>query len=118
MRPADCTNPLFQPPDELFGTAPWDQSAFIYDGVAALALAIDGARAAVDSGDEGSGVNGQLIFKKLLEVRMAGASGAFALDAQGDRGSYFRHPSPSVSSGPTIRFRPHVRPWLSIPALM
>ena len=110
MRPTDCTNPLFQPSAELFESAPWDQSyaahspslsldsllthsrasasrAFIFDCVASLALAIDGARAAADGegGPGARGVSGQQIFENLLSVRMAGASGAFALDANGDR---------------------------------
>ena len=99
-----CTNPIFTPDEQLFAAAPYEPSAYLYDGVVALAFAADAAaraQAAADvveqGAEQGSGGGQQApaqgtapsvesrLLDELLRVRFDGASGPVALDAHGDR---------------------------------
>ena len=83
-----CANSLFEPDAQLFAAAPYEPSAYLYDGVVALALAMDAA-AAKDTAEEAQGREsvGANLLKELKEhVHFDGASGYVDLDdVTGDR---------------------------------
>ena len=83
-----CANSLFEPEAQLFAAAPYEPAAYLYDGVVALALAMDAA-AAKDTTEEAQGREsvGANLLKELKEhVYFDGASGGVDLDdVTGDR---------------------------------
>lgn len=72
---AACANPLFAADDAMFASAPYEPSAYAFDGVAALALALDAA----------GGATGREVHDELKRVRLDGASGPVAFDSRSDR---------------------------------
>ena len=87
-----CANPFFTPDAQLFSDLVdgnhYEFETSLFDGVAAIALAMNAADEDADAaqGQEALSV-GENLRKKLLNVSFDGASGPVALDAQGDRDS-------------------------------
>ena len=83
-----CANSIFEPDADLFAAPPYEPSAYLYDGVVALALAMD-AVAANDTAEQGQGQGsiGEKLLKELKGgMRFHGASGPIDLDDDtGDR---------------------------------
>ena len=83
-----CANSIFEPDADLFAAPPYEPSAYLYDGVVALALAMD-AVAANDTAEQGQGqesVGAKLLKELKKRVRFDGASGPIDLDdVTGDR---------------------------------
>ena len=83
-----CANSIFEPDADLFAAPPYEPSAYLYDGVVALALAMD-AVAANDTAEQGQGqesVGAKLLNELKKRVRFDGASGPIDLDdVTGDR---------------------------------
>ena len=91
-----CNNSFFTPDKELFATSPISAAVYLYDGVAAIALAADAALKAQGaheeggggeggSGEGGGGEGGEALLKALLALEFDGASGRVAFDENGDR---------------------------------
>lgn len=76
-----CTNPFFTPDEQFFATSPINAAVYLYDGVAAIALAADAALKAQGAHD----VGGIALLKALLRLEFEGASGLVAFDENGDR---------------------------------
>ena len=88
-----CANPFFTPDAQLFSDLVdgnhYEFETSLFDGVAAIALAMNAAdedAAEQAQGQEALSV-GEKLRNKLLNVSFDGASGPVALDAQGDRDS-------------------------------
>lgn len=83
-----CANSIFEADADLFAAPPYEPSAYLYDGVVALALAMD-AVAANDTAEQGQGQGsiGEKLLKELKGgMRFHGASGPIDLDDDtGDR---------------------------------
>ena len=83
-----CANSIFEADADLFAAPPYEPSAYLYDGVVALALAMD-AVAANDTAEQGQGqgsVGAKLLKELKKRVRFDGASGPIDLDdVTGDR---------------------------------
>ena len=78
-----CNNSFFTPDKQLFATSPIGAAAYLFDGVAAIALAADAALNA--SKEQDAPTLGPMLLEELLRVSFNGASGPVALNAQGDR---------------------------------
>eukprot|EP00964_Phaeocystis_antarctica_P052891 scaffold30998_cov66-Phaeocystis_antarctica.AAC.1 len=78
-----CNNDFFTPDKQLFATSPIGAAAYLFDGVAAIALAADAALNA--SKEQDAPILGPMLLEELLRVSFDGASGHVALNAQGDR---------------------------------
>ena len=78
-----CNNDFFTPDKQLFATSPIGPAAYLFDGVAAIALAADAALNA--SKEQDAPTLGPMLLEELLRVSFDGASGHVALNAQGDR---------------------------------
>ena len=85
-----CANPFFTPDAQLFSDLVdgnhYEFETSLFDGVAAIALAMNAADEDAAEGQEALSV-GEKLRNKLLNVSFDGASGPVALDAQGDRDS-------------------------------
>ena len=82
-----CNNPFFTPSKQLFseflikdGLYNYEVEAHIFDGVVAIALAMN-----AEDEDAEEQAPGQELLKKLKNVSFDGASGPVALDERGDR---------------------------------
>jgi len=89
-----CQHDFFTPNNaQFFATPPIEPAAYLYDGVVALALAMDAAATAKDAAQDGLGspaasrINGSKLLTGLKELAsFDGASGPIALDDKtGDR---------------------------------
>ena len=78
-----CNNSFFTPDKQLFATSPIGAAAYLFDGVAAIALAADAALNA--SKEQDAPTLGPMLLEELLRVNFDGASGPVSLNAQGDR---------------------------------
>ena len=78
-----CNNSFLTPDKQLFATSPIGAAAYLFDGVAAIALAADAALNA--SKEQDAPTLGPMLLEELLRVSFNGASGPVALNAQGDR---------------------------------
>ena len=78
-----CNNSFLTPDKQLFATSPIGAAAYLFDGVAAIALAADAALNA--SKEQDAPTLGPMLLEELLRVNFNGASGHVALNAQGDR---------------------------------
>ena len=78
-----CNNSFFTPDKQLFATSPIGAAAYLFDGVAAIALAADAALNA--SKEQDAPTLGPMLLEELLRVSFDGASGPVSLNAQGDR---------------------------------
>lgn len=76
-----CNNPFFLPDETFFATPPISVAVYLFDGVAAIALAADAALKAQGAHKEG----GEALLKALLRLEFDGASGRVAFDEKGDR---------------------------------
>ena len=83
-----CANPFFTPDAQLFSDLVdgnhYEFETSLFDGVAAIALAMNAADEDAAEGQEALSV-GEKLRKKLLNVSFDGASGPVALDEYGDR---------------------------------
>ena len=77
-----CRNSFFTPDKQLFASSPIEPAAYLFDGVAAIALAAD---AALNTSKEQNAPLGPMLLEELLRLSFNGASGLVALDARGDR---------------------------------
>ena len=77
-----CKNSFFTPDKQLFATSPIEPAAYLFDGVAAIALAAD---AALNTSKKQNAPLGPMLLEELLRLSFDGASGLVALDARGDR---------------------------------
>ena len=77
-----CKNSFFTPDKQLFATSPIEPAAYLFDGVAAIALAAD---AALNTSKKQNAPLGSMLLEELLRLSFDGASGLVALDARGDR---------------------------------
>jgi ABC-type branched-subunit amino acid transport system substrate-binding protein len=83
VKPADCSTSDFTPPSaEVFAQPPSDFSAFIYDAVSAMALALH------DSGLQGGSTSinqRRLVLDNLLNSSFEGTTGIVQFSSNGDR---------------------------------
>ena len=79
--PADCANDAFVPPADTFAQAPPKGGDFLYDAVAAIAIAIEGA--GVTGGANSSAR--AAVLAQLLKSNFSGATGEVQFKSDGDR---------------------------------